>query len=36
MVHNQGLPARPESLENRDKTIDFIRAIIPGLMTTIY
>ena len=36
MVYNKGLPARPESLENRDKLIDFIRAIIPGLMTTIY
>jgi hypothetical protein len=33
MAHNQGLPDRPEALENRDKLIDFIRAIIPGLMT---
>lgn len=33
MVHNHGLPDRPESLENRDQLIDFIRAIMPGLMT---
>lgn len=33
MVHNHGLPDRPEALENRDQLIDFIRAIMPGLMT---
>ena len=36
MVYNQGLPARPASLEKRDQLIDIIRALIPGLMTTIY
>lgn len=33
MVHNEGLPDRPEKLEDRDQLMDFIRAIIPGLMT---
>jgi hypothetical protein len=33
MVHNHGLPDRPEHLESQDQLIDFIRAIIPGLMT---
>jgi hypothetical protein len=33
MIHNQDIPDRPEQLENKDKALEFIRAIIPGLMT---
>jgi hypothetical protein len=33
MISNEKIPDRPEALENRDRTSDFIRAITPGLMT---
>ncbi len=33
MIFNEQIPDRPEALENRDRTNDFLRAILPGLRT---